>query len=196
MRNTMRDNTCASTGPTGSTRSTSLLLGAICSNAMICPSGLRNGRNDRLVSSSSSSIRTPVWRRTSTMAQVQNARSSALLRSTRRPFRSIAVTSCSVNERRRRSGLGPLRHCSSATTNVESASADVAAASRWSTRSNCAASELISWGSTGDRARVRALISAICRRRRRGAVPGGDDFVFAAVCRSVRCSRMGRHHRV
>jgi len=103
------------------------------------------------------------------MAQVQNARSSALLRSTRRPFRSIAVTSCSVKERRRRSGLGPLRHCSSATTKVESASADVAAASRCSARRNCAASELISWGSTGDRARVRAFISAICRRRRRGA---------------------------
>ena len=73
------------------------------------------------------------------------------------------------NERRRRSGLGPLRHCSSATTNVESASADVAAASRCSALRNCAASELISWGSTGDRARVRAFISAICRRRHRGA---------------------------
>jgi hypothetical protein len=136
---------------------------------MICPSGLRNGRNDRCVSSSSSSIRTPVWRRTSTRAQVQNARSSALLRSTHRPNWSMAVTSCSGNERRRRSGLGPLRHCSSATENVESASADAAAASRSSARRNCAATELTSWGSTGDNARVRAFISAICRRRRRGA---------------------------
>ena len=67
------------------TRSVSVLDGLTCSSGIISPVGAWYWRKLRWVSSSSSSIRTPLRRSTSITAQVQNAASSAAWTSSRLP---------------------------------------------------------------------------------------------------------------
>ena len=78
--------TSASSGLTSRSRSASVLDGAICSSGTSSPvAGSRYWTRLWWVSSVSSSMRMPVARRTSTVAQVQNARSSSWMRSRRLP---------------------------------------------------------------------------------------------------------------
>ena len=70
----MADSTSASSGLTTRSRSESVLDGAICSSGTSSPvAGSRYWTRLWWVISSSSSMRTPVARRTSTVAQAQNA---------------------------------------------------------------------------------------------------------------------------
>ena len=83
--------TSASSGLTSRSRSASVLDGAICSSGTSSPvAGSRYWTRLWWVSSVSSSMRMPVARRTSTVAQVQNARSSSWMRSRRLPARRLA----------------------------------------------------------------------------------------------------------
>ena len=69
------DRTSASSGLMTRSRSASVLDGAICSSGTSSPvAGSRYWTRLWWDSSVSSSIRMPVWRRTSTAAQAQNAR--------------------------------------------------------------------------------------------------------------------------
>ena len=80
------DSTSASSGLTTRSRSVSVLDGAICSSGMSSPvAGSRYWTRLWWDSSVSSSIRMPVWRRTSMAAQAQNARCSSRVRSRRVP---------------------------------------------------------------------------------------------------------------
>src|SRR6266700_1226378 len=85
-RRMMADSTSASSRLTTRSRSVSVLDGAICSSGTSSPVvGRRYCTRLWWESSVSSSMRTPVARRTSTVAQAQNARSSSMPRSRRLP---------------------------------------------------------------------------------------------------------------
>jgi hypothetical protein len=92
----MVDSTSASSGLMTSSRSTSVLDGAICSSGTSSPvPGSRYCTRLWWVISSSSSIRTPVVLSTSTLAHAQNARSSSIPRSRRFPLAGSSIQTLS-----------------------------------------------------------------------------------------------------
>ena len=158
-RRMMADSTSASSGLMTRSRSVSVLDGAICSSGTSSPVvGRRYWTRLWCDSSVSSSIRMPVDRRTSTVAQAQNARSSSMPRSRRRPVAGSSTQILSVGrvviERvkvcPRKVNAWPGRVWQAA------ASSAAAVARRWSTVRT-------STGSTGSRSRVRASMRAFRR---------------------------------
>ena len=154
------DSTSASSGETTSSRSASVLDGAICSSGTSSPvAGSRYCTRLWWVSSSSSSTLTPVARSTSMIAQVQKAWSSSQVRSRRLP----------VSGPRPRSGCpalraaGRVKACPPA-VNVPPGGVRRAAASTAAVRAWCPAAERTRTGSTGSRSRVRASIRDLRRR--------------------------------
>ena len=149
----MVDNTSASSGEITSSRSASVFDGVICSSGISSPvAGSRYWIRLWCDSSVSSSIRIPVWRSTSTTAQVQNPRCSSKLRSRRRPVSGSSahrrpVVSVFITDRRK---------VTPAEVNGSPGRACSAAASSSAVRVRSAATQETSAGSTGSRSRVRA----------------------------------------
>ena len=148
----MADSTSASSGVITSSRSWSVLDGAICSSGISSPvAGSRYWISEWWVSSVSSSMRIPVCRSTSTIAQVQNPRCSAKVRSTR-----VALPGCSAQTRpvvcaviTQRRQVTPC-----AVNSVPGAAAE-AACSAAAVRSRSFSTQAIRLGSAGSRSRVR-----------------------------------------
>ncbi len=156
--------TSASSGPMTSSRSSSVLDGAICSSGMSSPvAGSRYWMRLCWDNSPSSSIRMPVSRSTSTAAQVQNARCSSQARSRLGPPAGSCAhgwVACLALTAHRCSAWPPVVN-----------SWPGAAARHALSRSAAASRSLVTWadsiGRTGIRSRVRWSIRALrCRRWR------------------------------
>jgi hypothetical protein len=152
-------------GTPAGARSLSSLDGAICSSGTTSPvSGRVWVTSARWVSSSSSSCRMPVWRRVSTIAQLQNASSSAFATSmcssaASRRTRTRPAPRCPPL---RRSDLATTRwNCSPSTSKVSPTTVGaLVAASKRSVWSRCSSTLLSSVGSKGASSRVRWCMRA------------------------------------
>lgn len=142
--------TSASSGLMTSSRSASALDGAIWSSGTSSPV-LGNRYCTRLwwVSSVSSSMRRPVWRRTSSAAQVQNARCSSRVR-----FRRLPVVGFSAQVLAAQSGATNVR-CRRVCPSTVNSGVFRAVSSLMAALARCAWTAAARAGSAGSRSRVR-----------------------------------------
>ena len=153
--------TSASSGLTTRSRSVSVLDGAICSSGTSSPvPGSRYWMRLWWESSSSSSARMPVWRRTSMIAHAQNAWSSSRLRCRCLPpagsrAQMLPGAACGRMDR--------TRVCPAAVNSWPGCAGRAAVSSAAASWRHWAAARART-GSTGSRSRVRASIRALRRR--------------------------------
>ena len=153
------DRTAASSGPMTRSRSVSVLDGAMDSRGTSSPvAGSRYWTRLWCDSSVSSSMRMPVWRRTSMAAHPQNALSSSRFR-----LRRLPVAGSSAQARGDGLARRVRRSCWPPAVNVSPIGVARAACSRAAASLRPRSTAAARAGRTGSRSRVRASMRALVR---------------------------------